>query len=308
MIRALSRLAFLAVLSVPAAAGVTAGLEGTTGSSGYRGLKAKASIDLSDTVYLAPSFSNYRSDASSGSYNRFAVRLGYETGPIALGAQASVQPKVNGYRQRSVGADVTFSLTPGGSKKGRKMAGPSSGGESTFGSGLAGVDLGASFTHITHTDDFSGAANSGPGARLAGARRARAFTLGQNDVAVFGGVKFLVAELSAEVSKSVYDKSLDNSGARDAQLLSLAGVAALQQGFPDRAVNVQAKLKVFPMVRPYASYTRTTFKLGESPSNSYALGATVGLELVSVKAAYERYTQSGFSSKNYYTLGASIHF
>jgi hypothetical protein len=307
MNRSILALALLAVLPVSSSGGITAGVDGTTGSNGYRGLKAKASVDLNDSVYLTPSLATYRTDESSGAYNRAGLRLGYESGPVALGAQAAFQPKHNGYRQTLVGADVTFSVTPGGSKKGRKMAGPSSGGGGAFGSGLAGVDVGAAFTHIRHTDDFAGS-GTGSGARRSGARRATAFTIGQSDLTVFGGAKFLVAEVSAEATKSVYDKNLDENGARSSQLLSLPGVSSLQQGFPDRSFNVMAKLKVLPMVRPYASYTRTSFKLGEAPSSAYELGGTLGLELVSVKAAYERYVQRGFPSRNYFTLGASVYF
>ena len=113
----------LATLAVPAAAaGVSLGVDQTLGSDNYRGTKVKASLDLTDAIYVAPSFSTYRTDSSSGSFNTFVLRGGYETGPVALGAEAGVQPKTNGYKKSFVGADLTFSLTPGGSSHGRKMA------------------------------------------------------------------------------------------------------------------------------------------------------------------------------------------
>lgn len=306
-----SALLFLLAATIPTAAvaGVSLGADQTFGSDNYRGTRAKVSLDLSDSVYVEPSFSTYRSDLSSGSYNTFGLRGGYETGPFALGVEAGFQPKTNGYQKTYAGADVTFSLTPGGNAHGRKMAGPSSEGSQTFGSGLAGVDIGGALMHTRHTDDFSAAGLTGASRRRAAATaRASKLTIGQTDLSAFAGLRFLITELSAEVTKSVYDKNLDAVGVREAQALALSGFGATIQGFPDTSVNFKLKWKTLPLIKPYLSYARTKFKLGSEPSDAYEVGGTVGLQMLSVKAAYQRYTQKGFADQNFFSVGAGLNF
>lgn len=305
--------AIAAVLcAVTARAGVTAGVDQTLGTAGYRGTKVRASIDVGDAAYLSPSFSTYRSDSSSGSFRTIGLRAGYETGPLAFGAEVTVQPKTNGYKREEIAGDVTFSLTPGGSKHGRKMAGPSSGGEETFGSGLAAVDIGAGLRLIRHSDDLQAApppgGGPGPGPRRLAIARASTLTFGQTEFSVFGGLRFLVAEASVEMTKSRYDKNLDALNARESQFLQLSGVDSIVQGFPDTSANARLSWKSLPLVKPYVSYTHTTFKLGSAPSNAYEVGAKAGLDMVTVKAGYERYKQTGFVDQNFYTLGASLNF
>ncbi|MDD5304122.1 MAG: hypothetical protein PHS14_13560 [Elusimicrobia bacterium] len=309
------RTIFAAVVAVlcalPARAGVTAGVDQTLGTAGYRGTKVRASVDIGDAFYLAPSFSTYRSDASSGSYRTFALRAGYETGPLAFGVEAAVQPKTNGYKREEIGGDATFSLTPGGSAHGRKMAGPSSGGTETFGAGLAAVDVGAGLNFIRHSDDLQAAPAggvSGMRSRRPAVARATTLTFGQTDVSVFGGLRFLVAEASVELTKSAYSKNLDAVNARESQFLQLSGVDSIAQGFPDTSANARLTWKSLPLVKPYVSYTHTTFKLGAAPSNAYAVGAKAGFEMITVKAGYERYAQKGFADQNFYTLGAGLNF
>lgn len=309
MIRTLSVLAVLLVGFAPfAAAGVSLGVDQTLGSDNYRGTRAKASLDLTDSIYIEPSFSIHRTDSSSGSFKTFALRAGYETGPAALGAEAGFQPKTNGYAKSFVGADLTFSLSPGGTSHGHRLAGRSSEGAETFGSGLAAVDLGVSARHTRHSDDWSAAGTSGSARRRAGALRSSAFSVGQTDLSAFAGAKFLILEASAEAVRSVYDKNLEDNGAREAQALSLGGFGVVVQGFPESSFNAKLKVKTLPMVRPYASYTRTKFKMGGEPSDAVELGGTVGLQMLNVRAAYHRYTQKGFPDQNGFTVGAGLNF
>jgi hypothetical protein len=309
--------AVVVLCALPARAGVTAGVDQTFGTAGYRRTKVRASIDLGDAFYLAPSFSTYRTNTSSGSYRTIGLRAGYETGPLAFGAEVAIQPKTNGYKREEFGGDVTFSLTPGGSKHGRKMAGPSSGGEETFGAGLAAVDVGAGLRFIRHSDEYQAAARvatggtsgSGSGRREQSlVPRAAVATFGQVDFSIFAGLRFLIAEAAVELTKSRYDKNLDALNARESQALDLSGVESTVQGFPDTSANARLSWKSLPLVKPYVSYTHTTFKLGSAPSNAYEVGAKAGFNMVTVKAGYEHYAQKGFSDQNFYTLGASLNF
>lgn len=296
-----------ALLAAPAAAGITGSVGQSFGTNNYRGTKAVASVDVGSSLYVSPSLSTYRTDSSSGSYYDVGLRVGYDVGPLSLGVQGSFVPKHDGYKQNSFGADATFSLAPGGTKHGRRMAGPDAGGNQTFGYGLAGVDVGVSANRTTHSDDYFASGPSGDALRAAGLARSKTFTLGQTDLAAFAGVKFLIAELSAQVTKTVYDKSLDNT-IRESPFLSLAGVNAVEAGFPKLSYNVQAKVSTLPLVHPYASYTHTTFELGAGHSNAAEVGAVVGLNMLSVKASYTHYTQTGYKDNNYASVGAGLNF
>lgn len=297
-----------AVMSAPASAAVSVGADQTFGTDNYRGTKASASLDLGESLYVMPTFSTYRADSSSGSYYQPGLRVGCDVGPLSLGVSGAFVPKNDGYRQNSVGADVTFSLAPGRTSHGRRMAGPASEGNETFGYGLAGVDLGGSVNHIQHSDDFTAAGASGDALRQKGFQRAKAFTVGQTDLTAFAGVKFLITEISASVSKSVYDKTLEGNLLRESPVMNAAGFTPVEAGFPDSDYNLKMKWKTLPVARPYVSFTHTNFKLGSRPSNAVEAGVTVGLDMLNLKGSYEHYSQTGFGSRNYFTLGAGLSF
>ncbi|HXT01364.1 MAG TPA: hypothetical protein VN915_11860 [Elusimicrobiota bacterium] len=300
--------AAFAALSMPASAAVSVGADQTFGTSNYRGTKANASIDLSDSWYVSPTFSTYRTDNSSGSYYQGGLRVGYELGPLSLGLMGAFVPKNDGYRQNSVGADLTFSLAPGHTKHGHRMAGPASESNETYGYGLAGVDLGGSVVHVTHSDDFKANGTSGDALRQQGAPRANAFTVGETDLTAFAGLKFLITEISASVSKSLYDKDLDNNRVRESPFMPMGEFAAIESGFPESSYNGKIKWTMLPFVKPYVSFTHTNFKLGSAPSNATEAGVNVGLDMLNVKGAYGHYGQNGFTARNYFTLGASLNF
>lgn len=304
----LAVLASGALLAAPASAGINVGADQSFGTNNYRGTKVSASLDLTDAIYVTPSFATYRHDQSSGSYYGAGLRVGYEVGPFSFGVQGSLVPKNDGYRQNAVGGDVTFSLAPGGTKHGHRMAGPSSQSQETFGYGLAGVDVGASVNHITHSDDYFAAGTSGDALRRAGALRAKRFTLGQTDMTAFAGAKFLLLEVSANATKTAYDKTLDGNMLRESPFLAMGDFAAVEAGFPDSSYSLKAKIKTLPFVRPYAAYTHTNFKLGSAPSNAAEVGGVLGLDMLNVKASYGHYAQNGFTARNYFTLGASLNF
>ena len=301
-------LAAAAALAAPASAAVSIGAEQTFGTLNYRGTKANASLDLTDSIYVAPTFSTYRTDQSSGSLYQGGLRLGYEEGPLSLGVSGAFVPKADGYSQNSVGADLTVSLSPGHSKHGHRMAGPASEGNETFGYGLAGIDIGGSVNHITHKDDYAAQGTSGQALREQGGTFAKPFTVGETDLTVFAGAKFLITELSASLSQSIYDKRLEGNGLRESPYLVLGEYSAIESGYPDSNYNLKAKWKMLPFVTPYVSFTHTNFKLGSSPSNALEIGGNVGLDMLNVKGAYGHYSQNGFSSRDYFTLAASLNF
>lgn len=301
-------LAVCASFAGPASSAVSVGADQTFGTLNYRGTKANASIDLTDSIYVTPTFSTYRTDQSSGSLYQPGLRVGYEEGPLSFGVSGAFVPKADGYSQNSVGADLTFSLSPGHTRHGHRMAGPDSQGNGTFGYGLAGVDIGGSVNHITHKDDYAAQGTSGQALREQGAAFAAPFVVGETDLSAFAGAKFLFTEISGSVSKSVYDKSLDNRELRESPFMVMGEYSAIESGYPDSDYNVKMKWKTLPLVTPYVSFTHTNFKLGSAPSNATELGLSVGLDMLNVKGAYGHYSQNGFVSRDYFTLGASLNF
>jgi hypothetical protein len=306
-------LAACAVLAAPAAAAVSVGADQTFGTLNYRGTKANASIDLTDSLYITPSFATYRTDISSGSLYQGGLRIGYEEGPLSFGLTGAFVPKNDGYKQNSFGADLTFSLSPGHTKHGHRMAGPASQSNETYGYGLAGIDIGGSVNHITHSDDYFASGTSGNALReqsLApnNGLRPNRFVVGETDLTAFAGAKFLITEVSGSVSKSVYDRSLDNNQLRESPFMVMGEYSAIESGYPDSDYNVKVKWVMLPLVKPYASFTHTNFKLGSAPSNATEVGVNVGLDMLNVKGAYGHYSQNGFQSRDYFTLGASLNF
>ena len=301
-------LAASAAVAAPAAAAVSVGADQTFGTLNYRGTKANASIDLTESLYVTPSFSTYRTDVSSGSLYQGGLRVGYELGPLSVGVTGAFVPKNDGYKQNSFGADLTVSLSPGHTKHGHRMAGPASQSNETYGYGLAGVDIGAAANHITHSDDFTANGTQGDALRQQGAPRKNRFTVGETDFSAFAGAKFLITEISAGVSKSVYDKSLDNNLVRESPFMAMGEYSAIESGFPDSNYNVKVKWTMLPVVRPYVAFTHTNFKLGSAPSNATEAGLNVGLDMLNVKGAYGHYSQNGFTSRDYITVGASLNF
>lgn len=294
----------LAVSAGTARAGISAGVDQTFGSSHYRGTRFKAAIDLGRTAYIAPSYSFYSSDLTSATFRSMALRLGWEWGPMSFGVDGAFQPKTDGYRRTSIGADATLSLTPGKSRNGRALAGPSSRGAGAFGAGLAGIDVGAAVARISHADDIQ----TPPGSHGRRLPRTTELVINQTDVSIFAGLRFFAAEFSAEATKSRYDRDLGAVNAREAQYLELSGLGSIIQGFPDTSFNAQVKWKSLPLLKPFASYTRTTFVIESAPSTAYEVGARLGLNMVTLKASYQRYRQKGFDDRNYYTLGGNFNF
>lgn len=293
----------LSALCPAASAGVTAGVDQTFGSGNYRATKVKASFDLSESLYLSPSYSQYRSDYSSGTRRGLGARLGYEEGLWSWGLEGAHQPRVDGYARSSFGGDAAYSLLPGG-----EDGVSSSEDAETFGWGLAGVDLGAGLTRTMHSDQFQAAGARMGGHRPPGPARTETFSIGQTDFSAFASAKFLAATFSGGVTKSHYDKTLDLGDARVIQALESSGLDGVAQGFPDLSFDLKLVWKTLPFVRPHVSWVRTSFRLGDPPSDGIEFGGVAEAGRFKVKASWERYTQAGSPKLDYFTLGSSVSF
>lgn len=272
------------------------GVKQSVGTHNYSGTSLYA--DFGGDVHIRPSFTSYHSDDSSGTYKTISARLGYDTKLWGVGVTGGGTPRVNGYSNRFFGADAVVSLTPTGSGPVKRIKGSDQGGGAARGKGLARVDLGAGILHTTHTDEF----------QAGGARRARSIDIGQTDLNASVGVSVLKNLISADVTKSFYNKDLSAVLARGARAQSVQGLSPVIQGFPKTSVNLRLEMSMLPLVTPYVGYTRTTFELSQPAANAYSVGGYVEFEILEVSASFQRYVQSGRPDQNYYGLGASLRF
>lgn len=277
------------VFAVPAKAGDGEGrvsADWTVGSRAYRELRARAAFDLADSASLAARASVYRSDEVNGTYKLFGLRGGYEPGRWSFGLDAAVQPRVDGYEKSSLGGDAAYSF-------------PLSGDD-----GNAALDLGGGVALTRHSDQLASEPRSGPGR---GAKRAEEFVVRESDLFVFGAVRTPAATLSGRAMTSSYDRDLAGESARRVLSVGEAFDGAVF-GFPRSSLMAKIRVEALPRLEPFASWTHTTFALGDPPSNALAAGATVFLGRIDATASVERYRQRGFPDRNYLSLGASLGF
>lgn len=284
--------ALTVLCALPASAENDAGLDLTFGSAHYFGAKLRGTLELKNDVYVAPSVQTYRSDVVGGTYRNFAVRAGQDRRPLSWSGDLSYLPKTNGYSRAGFGGDATYELLP--NKDGDSSA--------------EKAEIGAAFEHLEHYDDSLPAGSTPQGRRGRGAPRTSRLAIGQNDLSALAGASASELALDGRVTKSLYSANLDAANARVAQALALPGFGPVVQGFPDTSENLKLRWRGKTLIRPYVSYTHTTFKLAQTASNAYELGASSYFDKFSLKAAYERYLQSGFSDQNFVTIGATAYF
>lgn len=281
-----------AALAAPARAAVSGGLKQTVGSQGYAGTKLY--VDLGGDLHIRPSYSQYRSDTSSGTYKTISARLGYDKEHWGVGMTAGGSPKQNGYSNRIVGFDAMLALSPSLTKS---RGGLGRRDNDTEGRGLR-VELGGGVQHTAHREEVG----------VAGARRAGgAVEIGQTDLELMAAAEAFLVRLDASFVKSTYNKDLGELDARSGQITALAGLNSLISGFPAQSSSLRLETTWLPRVTPFVSYTRTAFKIAQPASDSVAVGASLRLKIVGLTASYERYDPGGGESiRNYYSFGASL--
>jgi len=291
-------LAFAGPASSAAALSLDGGISQVAGNSNYAGTSAFAKI-THNGCSLTPSFSQYHSDSSSGTYQTFSLRGGYDTKLYGFGVTVGGTPRVNGYTSSFVGVDGVISLTPTGGSAPDRIRGSQQGKSGASGSGLARIDLSGAVTYIKHHDALA----SGNVAR------AQAVNIGQTNLNGAVGVSVLKNLISVDITKFVYDHNLAVVAARPAGVQNLTGLSAAVQGFPNTSTSVRLQTQMLPLVTPFVSYTHTVFALNQPHTDAYTVGGYVEFEIVEVTASYQRYASSGgLQDQNYYSLGASLRF
>src|SRR5208282_3908755 len=282
--------AILALLDTPTFAFINLGADETIGTHQYAGTDGYFAVGQENGIYLEPKFSTYHSEISNGTYSTYGGRLGYDQNVLSLGGEVNITPKINGYQKISTGGDITFTLTPESGPT-HRLAGPNSDYSNPSGHEISRLDIGGGLTYVEHHEDLA----------------TGQFHLGETKYTAFAGAKVLFVTGNAQITKSLYNGNF-LPGAYGDRALQLPGVMPEVQGFPDTTWNAKVGISSFLGVKPYASYTHTTFQLQQPTSNAYAVGGTLGLGLVTVKGAYTLYDPSGGQIKQHYvTAGATLN-
>jgi len=277
---------------------IDGGLGTVSGANGYNGLKGYAELGIGDGLYVRPAFDTYKADGTDGTFATYSGRVGYDGAFWGTGVEAGVTPKHNGYGNKYVGGDVTFSLTPSAGRAAR-LTGPRAGAKAAKGDGVARVDVGAGLTATMHENDKD----------ASGVTLADPFKVTQTDMSLFAGAMAFGTQLSASYRKNLgYSKTLNPTDA-EPQKVGIEGSLINGVGYVNQSWNARLDWVSFPMVAPFASYTFTQYKLSRPSSKSYMLGASVGLNMLNVNVAYQIFDPGeGYSSKNYISLGAGLNF
>jgi len=297
----------------PAAAfWINGGAREISGNQNYNGLNAYGQVGL-DSFSIKPVFQSFHTGVvntlvptgspntlvPSHALNTYSLRLGYDTKLIGLGVTGGATPSVDGYSNKFGGADLVLSLTPTGGGARERINGREQASGPAQGAGLARVDLGVSAMYTSHGDHVGAA-----GQTLGSVAR-----LGQTDVTGSVGVAVLGSLLSVDVTKSAYDKKPGNLTMRAPRVEDILGLSQVLQGvFPNSSTNVKFLFGGTPVIKPYVSYTRTTFMAGVPQSHGYSAGLSAELQMLEVSANWERYAQTGQVDRNYFGLGASLRF
>lgn len=289
------------IRSAPSAAlDTTAGLAQTFGSQNYLGTSAYVRLKK-DEYSLKPSYSQFHSDLSGGSFRTISARAAYDVSRCGVGLTVGGTPEVNGYSSAFFGADGVVSAAPDGD--GGWLIGGSDGEQTRGGhEGLSRVDLGAEITRTAHHDQLE-AVRVRRGAVPGGT-----VTIGQTDLRVSAGTEFLANWLSLDVTKSVYDRDLNAFSRNAAPVLRLTGLSSVIAGFPDKSVSLRYELDALPVVIPFASYTYTTFELDEPDSHALTGGAYVEIGAGELGASLQHYVQSGQPDQNLVSISGRMKF
>ncbi|MBI2069433.1 MAG: hypothetical protein HYT79_02445 [Elusimicrobia bacterium] len=285
--------AIILCLSAGSAGAIDIGLRQTLGSDDYKGTYGYLEIGAG-ALSIRPEADLFTSDKTTASFKTFAARLGYDTSILGLGVTGGATPEEDDYSNAFAGADatLTFSATGGGRKRIR-----TSGGGAPRGRGLARVDAGAGALVTKHEDKLNAARTT----------LANKFEVTQTDLSVFAGASFVGIHASANLTQSDYNKTLTASD-RPAQRLKLDGVNMRLEGFPETSLTLHAEIPFLPLINPFVTYNRTSYKASTLTTRVFSVGAHVGLEMLEVFGAFEALHPSVGKDSTAVTVGASLRF
>lgn len=280
------------LMSVSAAsAWIDGGAGQTTGPNGYKKTDINLSVGSGD-MWFRGALMRQDNDSLVDPYNTYSLRIGKDAEFYTLAVEGGMTPATEysagvDYSNVSVGADITFSLTPSAGGKGR-LAGPNAKVASGGGDGITRIDVGGGIKQTAHK-----AENATSEAKM-----------DQTEYSVFAGAKILMARLGASWTGYDYDSKTNpiaNVMSIPGQALSIIGV------LPKSSVNVRLDLPGYPMVTPFASYTTTKFNGTIQDLDAYGVGAYIDLNMVGANVQYQ-ILDDGSHRNSYVSLTAGINF
>lgn len=278
--------AWIVLLAATPARGyrLDSGIRQTWGSNNYH--STQFSADFGDNFHYTPSYSQYSSDTSSGTYRTYGMEMAYDTDNFGISASGGVTPKINGYESYYWGLNGTL---------GKELNNDWS------------FDVGGGYLRTMHIDDFQLEVRGRRNGREFVQRRPAAFSLTQNDASLSASVGYRIHALSLEVSRSFYDRDLAKISARSAQVNALAGINATVQGFPKSSAFIKWKSSFHTYFKPFVSYTRTAFEVNQPHSNAYGAGFTSKIRKIwDAGLSYQRYVQAGSPHQDYFKASWSV--
>ncbi|HBL18711.1 MAG TPA: hypothetical protein DD417_18605 [Elusimicrobia bacterium] len=290
--------ALVAMSSQALAVGFNAGVHQTFGSQDYKGTNIYAALGLGGFSF-SPEYRRYMVDGVSGPHQAYSGRLAYDMRYFGLGVSGGSTVKKHGYSARFAGADLSFTLSPLGDTGIRRIGGIGRS-AAPVGKGVARVDFGAGALLTRHEQEVN-----------VDAPAAAASDLTQTEYNGFIGASVLKVLVSGRWAKYRYSKTITDMPAYPASRWQpIAGHLSYAGDYPDNSFNLRVEAPVFPMVAPFASYTRTRYMEltpGSRPgaTSATAVGLSVGLEMVEVSASYQHVATSGHS-ENFTGVGASL--
>lgn len=293
----MSLVALLGLVSSASAFSFDGNANQVMGTQEYQGTKATAKF-FQDDYSFTPAFSEYHDESSSGTYQTFSGRLGYDKKLYGLGLSGGMTPMLNGYSNAFAGVDAVLSITPTGGSAPDRIRGVQQGRSGSSGKGLARVDLGGGVTYTDHRDNL-GAGNI---------PRAHTLSIGQTTVNGSIGLAILENLISFDIAKSAYDHNLGAVNARPAQVQNLTGLPQTVRGYPNTSTSVRLEMTMVPMVTPFGTFTHSTF-MDTTRTDAYTIGGYVDLQMLEIMGSYTRYTQANVQAGlNYFQMGAGLRF
>lgn len=292
----------LAVLLAAAPAGaIQLGVDQTFGPTEYKQTSFQAQFG-GDRLSLSPQFSLHEAKAT-GSFKTLSARLGFDFPMVGVGFNAGTTFKESRYSSLFGGAEIALTLSAGGGKAGRRRIGGAGRSGAPAGKGLGRIDLGAGGLLTRHKLD---AAGTSPGGEL-----------DQRDVYGFVGAAILGAHLSGRLTSSSYSKTINPAAGlptttNTSPRVAIEGHLGVLNGYPKSSLHLRGELPVFPMVLPWASYTKTSYEavaaVQPPDTSALAVGASIGLEMLEVSAAFQRVAVSNAGDNTFVSLGAGLRF
>ncbi|OGR52633.1 MAG: hypothetical protein A2049_05715 [Elusimicrobia bacterium GWA2_62_23] len=280
--------AFFPIFAASAGAYTDVGGRYTAGPSGYAGVNAFAEWG-EDDYYFRPSLNTYKSDLSDR-MSTYSLGAGLEREAWSAGAELSVTPETNGYKNTGLYADFTYNLLRSPAED----------------AALQDATLGV-FAGLTMHEDLYAASTATVSIGRRGTSSVTltdAFKLNQTDYGVSAAVKLYGVRASGRFTKTAYNKDITDE-ARELPL-DIGGIGT--SGFPDTAVSARLRVPGLPVV-PEAGYARTNYLLDQPSSESFTLGLSVKFPKAELSAGWEGFNPGGGQPKSdYWSLGLTLPF